>query len=365
MLGFRNRVFSLMCVLFASCTSFPTAHANEGTLNRSSNSDALKMILQEIQSLRKELEVLQKQVERLSDAVAESKKNPDGNAKSRPVITQKARPLKEFSIGSIHPDDVKSQSLAPIESPGVKIDRQKTIAPVDSDIQPEDIGILSSKGKKPKNMGDALEEIAHHILAQSNRGARTQKSLGLENQTMLDVGLIKIGRHLLKTRKSDTLDIVFVIDASKSMRNDIDAVHNHLNQMTDLLKTANLDFTVGLVVFRDGTSFPSLGWDFQVTPQTTSIREIKRNLASIDCRGGEKALDALVQAAAKVKFRRGAERRFILVTDEYVSGSYSPKRVLNTLKSKKVSVSVIGRDEPFQKMLAQDTGGLWMPISSL
>lgn len=341
MLGFRNRVFSLMCVLFASCASFPTAHANEGTLNRSSNPDALKMILQEIQSLRKELEVLQKQVERLSDAIAESKKNPDGNAKPRPVITQKARPLKEFSIGSIHPDDVKSQSLAPIESP------------------------LSSKRKAPKNMGDALEEIAHHILAQSNRGARTQKSLGLENQTMLDGGLIKIGRHLLKTRKSDTLDIVFVIDASKSMRNDIDAVHNHLNQMTDLLKTANLDFTVGLVVFRDGTSFPSLGWDFQVTPQTTSIREIKRNLASIDCRGGEKALDALVQAAAKMKFRRGAERRFILVTDEYVSGSYSPKRVLNTLKSKKVSVSVIGRDEPFQKMLAQDTGGLWMPISSL
>ena len=341
MLGFRNRVFSLMCVLFASCASFPTAHANEGTLNRSSNPDALKMILQEIQSLRKELEVLQKQVERLSDAVAESKKNPDGNAKPRPVITQKARPLKEFSIGSIHPDDVKSQSLAPIESP------------------------LSSKRKTPKNMGDALEEIAHHILAQSNRGARTQKSLGLENQTMPDVGLIKIGRHLLKTRKSDTLDIVFVIDASKSMRNDIDAVHNHLNQMTDLLKTANLDFTVGLVVFRDGTSFPSLGWDFQVTPQTTSIREIKRNLASIDCRGGEKALDALVQAAAKVKFRRGAERRFILVTDEYVSGSYSPKRVLNTLKSKKIGVSVIGRDEPFQKMLVQGTGGLWIPIASL
>ena len=153
MLGFRNRVFSLMCVLFASCTSFPTAHANEGTLNRSSNPDALKMILQEIQSLRKELEVLQKQVERLSDAVAESKKNPDGNAKSRPVITQKARPLKEFSIGSIHPDDVKSQSLAPIESP------------------------LSSKRKAPKNMGDALEAIGHHIIEGIESGTKSAKPL--------------------------------------------------------------------------------------------------------------------------------------------------------------------------------------------
>ncbi len=211
-------------------------------------------------------------------------------------------------------------------------------------------------------------------LIRSNQIAQPRGSLGLETQTILsevshltqpDVALVKIGHHLLKTRKGDTLDIVFVIDASKSMRNDIDAVRNHLNQMTDLLKTAGLDFTVGLVAFRDGTSFSLLGWDFQVTPQTTSIEEIKKKLAAIHCRGGEKALDALVQAAAKVKFRKGAERRFILVTDEYVSGSYSPKKVLRRLKSQKISVNIIGRDEPFQKLLVQGTGGLWIPISSL
>ena len=211
-------------------------------------------------------------------------------------------------------------------------------------------------------------------LVRGSKAAPMRGSLGLENETTLsdvshltqpDVALIKIGHHLLKTRKGDTVDIVFVIDASKSMRNDIDAVRNHLNQMTDLLESAELDFTVGLVAFRDGTSFSLLGWDFQVTPQTKSIQEIKKKLAAIHCRGGEKALDALVQAAAKVKFRRGAERRFILVTDEYVSGSYSPKKVLRKLKSEKISVNVIGRDEPFQKLLVQGTGGLWIPISSL
>ena len=211
-------------------------------------------------------------------------------------------------------------------------------------------------------------------LVREGKAAPMRGSLGLENETTLsevshltqpDVALIKIGHHLLKTRRSDTLDIVFVIDASKSMRNDIDAVRKHLNQMTDLLDSAKLDFTVGLVAFRDGTSFSLLGWDFQVTAQTKSIQEIKKKLAAINCRGGEKALDALVQAAAKVKFRRGAERRFILVTDEYVSGSYSPKKVLRKLKSEKISVNVIGRDEPFQKLLVQGTGGLWIPISSL
>ena len=207
-------------------------------------------------------------------------------------------------------------------------------------------------------------------LVRGNKVAETRISLSLENQTRLSevshltqpyVALVKIGHHLLKTRKSDTLDIVFVIDASKSMRNDIDALRNHLNQMTDLLEAAELDFTVGLVVFRDS----AMGWDFQVTPQTTSIQEIKHKLNSIHCRGGEKALDALVQAAAEVKFRRGAERRFILITDEYVRGSYSPRKVLNKLKSEKISVTIIGRAEPFQKLLVQGTGGLWTPISSL
>ena len=233
----------------------------------------------------------------------------------------------------------------------------------DASVEPANRGASQGTGKWSGNG-----------LMNDNRIARTRVSLGLEAQTMLaevspltqpDVALVKIGRHLLKTRDSDTLDIVFLIDASKSMRNDIDAVRNHLNQMTDLLEAAELDFTVGLVAFRDGTSFSLLGWDFQVTHQTTSIQEIKKKLAAIHCRGGEKALDALVQAAVEVKFRRGAERRFILVTDEYVSGSYSPKKVLRKLKSEKISVNIIGRDEPFQKLLVQSTGGLWIPISRL
>ncbi len=215
---------------------------------------------------------------------------------------------------------------------------------------------------------------ASNGFAFGNQVGRPPQSLGLESQTVLpeitsltqlDLALVKIGRHLLLTRESDTIDIVFLIDASKSMRNDIDAVRNHLNQMTDLLKTEGLDFTVGLVAFRDGTTFSLLGWNFQVTPQTTAIRQIKKTLNSIRCRGGEKALDALVRAANEVKFRRGAERRFILVTDEYVSGSYSPKKVLTKIKSEKISVNVIGRDEHFQKLLAEGTGGLWLPISSL
>ena len=305
----------------------------------------------------------------------------------KPVPRRLNRPLPVFPISDVSAPQFQSISAnnLVLSLPRPQITASTAHKPLDeqsfSMLTEESIPLgmahasVGDASFEPSNRGTAQGKRWHGSgLVHGNKVAQTRVSLGLETQTMLsevshltqpDVALVKIGHHLLKTRKSDTLDIVFVIDASKSMRNDIDAVRNHLNQMTDLLKVGGLDFTVGLVAFRDGTSFSLLGWDFQVTPQTTSIQKIKKKLAAIHCRGGEKALDALVQAAAKVKFRTGAERRFILVTDEYVSGSYSPKKVLRKLKSEKIGVNIIGRDEPFQKLLVQGTGGLWIPISSL
>ena len=305
----------------------------------------------------------------------------------QPVPRQLKRPLRVSPVSEV-PTPQSQSAIA--TNPVLKPPRPQVLASTAHKLPAEQsFSMLTEEsiplGTAHASIGDTALEPSNRRTSQrekwsggglvrNNKGPQTRLSLGLENQTMLselsqltqpDVALVKIGHHLVKTRKTDTLDIVFVIDASKSMRNDIDAVRKHLNQMTDLLDEGGLDFTVGLVAFRDGTSFSLLGWDFQITPQTTSIQEIKKKLAAIHCRGGEKALDALVQAASKVKFRRGAERRFILVTDEYVSGSYSPKKVLRRLKSEKISVNIIGRDEPFQKMLVQSTGGLWIPISSL
>ena len=41
----------------------------------------------------------------------------------------------------------------------------------------------------------------------------------------------------------------FVIDGSGSMKNDVAAVREHLNAMTDLFDRANMDFTIGIVTF--------------------------------------------------------------------------------------------------------------------
>ncbi len=188
---------------------------------------------------------------------------------------------------------------------------------------------------------------------------------GIAELTLPALALTKIGRHIVANRTVDRVDIVFVIDGSGSMKNDINAVREHLSHMTELLDAADIDFTIGIVAFRTGTGYTLLGMDFEVIPQTRSIAQIKKILGQLRCSGDEKALDALVRAADEVRLRRDTDVHFILVTDEYVSGAYSSIDVLTKMKMAKIKVDVIGRDEPSQKFLAKSTGGLWLPISSL
>ena len=184
---------------------------------------------------------------------------------------------------------------------------------------------------------------------------------GVSDLSLPTAILTRIGQHIVANRTTDIVDVVFIIDASGSMKDNINAVQNHLNRMTKLLDVAKLDFTLGIVIFRENL----LGWNFEVIPQTRSVSQIKRALSQVKCRGGEKAMDALIRAADEVAFRQNADVHFILITDEYVSGDYSAKDVLTKVNHAKIKVDVIGRDEPFQKLIARSTGGLWFPIASL
>ena len=187
----------------------------------------------------------------------------------------------------------------------------------------------------------------------------------VEGLTLPDLALTKVGKHIVANRSTDLVDIVFVVDGSGSMKNDIDAVREHLNNMTDLFDGAGMDFTIGVVAFRAGTGYGLLGLDFEIIPQTRSISQVKKVLSQLKFRGDENGLDALIRAADEVEFRRAAEVHFIFVTDEYVSGAYSSMDVVRKMKASRIKVDVIGRNEPFQKFVAKSTGGLWLPISSL
>lgn len=173
--------------------------------------------------------------------------------------------------------------------------------------------------------------------------------------------MARIGYHIVSNRSTDLVDIVFVIDGSGSMKDNINAVRTHLSRMTKYFDDADLDFTMGVVIFRE----KMLGSHYEIFPQTRSVPQIKRRLAQVKCSGGEQTLDALIHAADEVDYRKNADIHFVLITDEFVSGNYNASDVLRKMRKENIKVDVVGRDEPFQKFITRSTGGLWLSISSL
>ena len=158
---------------------------------------------------------------------------------------------------------------------------------------------------------------------------------------------------------------MFIVDTSASMQDDIDAVAKYLNRMIDRFEKANLDFTLGVVRFHHSVVYEWLGMDITISPQTSDVEEVRRTLKSIKVSGGERALDALMKSISEVKFRPDADRHFILVTDEYVKGTYQVQDVLKAAKRSNITIDVMGRDEPFQRTIAEQTGGIWTSIKKL
>ena len=292
---------------------------------------------------------------------------PMASAENVRQIKSSLRPPK------IEPKILKPPAAVPsYQNTTVKVQTPEPTSPVYSE------GRVSERGIQSGPVGglsiDGIGTVGTRSSRTGKVGSPTSSLLNgtsgmplsdLKALTLPDLALTKVGKHIVANRSTDLVDVVFVVDGSGSMKNDVDAVREHLNTMTDLFDHAGIDFTIGVVAFRSGTGYGLLGLDFEVIPQTRSISHIKKVLAQLRFRGDEKGLDALIRAADEVVFRRGAEIHFIFVTDEYVSGAYSSIDVMMKMKTAKIKVDVIGRDEPFQKFIAKSTGGLWLPISSL
>lgn len=175
--------------------------------------------------------------------------------------------------------------------------------------------------------------------------------------------LNKIGSHITQF-KSKKVDVTFIIDISESMQDDIDNIKQHLNILIEELSEAGLDYTVGVVTFHYNMLLNWLGTDIEITNQTRDVELIRDVLRNIKVGGDERPLDALIKAFSKVSFRSGAGRHFIFVTDEYVKVTRNISDILREAKRMKVVVDVIGIDEPFQRSIAEQTGGIWMPIET-
>ncbi len=185
--------------------------------------------------------------------------------------------------------------------------------------------------------------------------AQRDKASSLRHAQWTDVK--KIGANLLQHSSGMPIDIILFVDSSKSMGNKL----SHFLQQLDVIirdcDNAFIDYQIGVVRFRSRGSVNIVNvFD---PPQT--LKQI-RKIVQLPCQADEMLLDAVADGLRRLKLRSNAQAYFILITDEPAKGEYSSPAIIQMLRQKHVLVSVVGTYDDFQRQVANQTGGVWVPI---
>ncbi len=170
----------------------------------------------------------------------------------------------------------------------------------------------------------------------------------------------KLAQEIVETSEGGPIDVVFVIDASGSMRDNIKAVVEHLKEMVDVYKASKIDYALGATEFWANQNRNRI----TVFQLTKSFVTYKRTLQAIDIHQDENALDAIVQTVKELQFRATSKRHFILVTDEPFTSreGLEVKDAIAYCREFGVYVNVLGLPIDEHQKLAAATGGKWHVI---
>ena len=173
-----------------------------------------------------------------------------------------------------------------------------------------------------------------------------------------------IARTLAKATTAEKVDIVFVLDETASMADNIRGIRAYVDFLFEAMERNGRDTTFGLVTFTDKT---------KTYGRTDDLGTFKNWLANIGVSGGgdlaEAGLDGLMAAVKTSQFRKGAQRFIVLASDgafhdaDYNGRSvYSLDEVIETLQNEEVRVDVIGINYLPIQQIALATGGTWRAI---
>ena len=229
-------------------------------------------------------------------------------------------------------------------------------------------GVVRPRGSGGRNVADSTGAAAVGLPGGTGTGDGEGQGDG-EGTAMgspFRDALGRIGDNLATGNVTGKVDVLFVIDTSGSMADNIRAVADHLFQLTDRLDEQDIEYQLGVAAFRElgtGAKVELSGWSLD--PQT-----LRTNLAALGVVGNERALDALVQTLQLTRFRADADKAMVFVTDEPATTKWEAEgaatqlreRILSETMSGAIRVEVLGVGEAFQKALAANTGGLFQPI---
>jgi len=318
----------------------------------------------------KPLDVSERRIEEkeVTEELDESSNKFDEVLKQAPFkITRSATVERHFEKTNTLPDVMTIAEG--VKEDSITISKQMST----KNAQGEGDGMLSFrqrvKGRGKGGLGMAQSTGAAKVVIPS----LTQEP-DLDSDTDVDIAdlspmadaMSKIAYNIIDKNKSGFSDVVFVIDTSGSMQDNIQDVANNLYSMTDAYDKAGLDYRLGVVQFnveRDGDKI-------KIDPLTPDPGLLQKRMKTLRITGEEHALDALTQALTYIEFRPESDRNLVLVTDEPASTGWMAKgatqelrdKILREAKRLKVAVNVLGFNEFFQKELAERTSGLWQEI---
>ncbi len=168
-----------------------------------------------------------------------------------------------------------------------------------------------------------------------------------------------LASEIIATSDGGPIDVVFVIDTSGSMSDNIEAVANHVIQMIDVYESSGVDYALGLTEF-----YAPVRNTIKVLQLTKNLSEYKENINAIISRRGENALDAIEKTVRKMQFRATSKKHLILVTDEPFT-SIEGKTVSDAIalcNEFGIYVNVLGLSNKDHKLLAARTQGSWYAI---
>ena len=162
-------------------------------------------------------------------------------------------------------------------------------------------------------------------------------------------------RGLLEDVKDkDNLDLVFAIDATGSMKNDIDKLKSDMQPLLQELFGETPGTRVGLLFYRDyGDTFKYMDLPVKVFPFTTNFTSFSKNLNSIRIYGKEggdipeAVYEAMYASCEFYSWRNTAQKKIILIGDAEPhpkprgSKKYSKDYVMGIAESRKIKIHSI------------------------
>ena len=152
----------------------------------------------------------------------------------------------------------------------------------------------------------------------------------------------------------DNLDLVFAIDATGSMKNDIDKLKSDMQPLLTEIFGSNTGARVGLLFYRDyGDTFKYMDLPVKVFPFTSNFTTFSKNLNSIRIYGKEggdipeAVYEAMYASCEFYSWRNTAQKKIILIGDAEPhptprgTGKYSKDYVMKIAESRKIKIHSI------------------------